>query len=204
MGLDVTEPVRDAILRLPVEAWVSAITKELEDLEGAEVEEITSLLDLAKWPEGSRVLVRREEPHPGATYNLFDPGRLRHQALITDSQDPDIAYMEARHPPHARVEDQIKDAKDCGLANFPCRSFQANEVWLFLVQLAQNLLCWAKRLCLGSDFQPARRLRYQVLQIAGRPVHSGRRTILRLDANWLWARDVEPAFQSLRALPLST
>ena len=205
VGFDITEPVREAILKLPPAGWVPAITKEMEELEGAEVAEITSLLDLAKWPEGSRVLVRREEPHPGANYNLFDPGGLRHQALITNSQDPDIAYLEARHRLHARVEDQIKDAKDCGLANFPCRSFGANQVWLFLVQLAQNLLCWAKRLCLGPDFLPARpkRLRYQVLQVAGRLVHSGRRTILRLDANWPWAGELELAFQSLRALPIS-
>ena len=205
VGFDLTEPVREAILKLPAEGWVPAITKEMEELEEAEVAEITSLLDLAKWPAGSRVLVRREQPHPGANYNLFDPGGLRHQALITNSQDPDIAYLEARHRLHARVEDQIKDAKDCGLANFPCHSFRANQVWLFLVQLAQNLLCWAKRLCLGPDFLPARpkRLRYQVLQIAGRLARSGRRTILRLDANWPWARDLELGFRKLRALPLS-
>ncbi len=154
---------------------------------------------------GFRVLVRREEPHSGANYNLFDPHGLRHQALITNSADPDLAYLEARHRLHARVEDQIKDAKDCGLANFPCRSFQANQAWLFLVQLAQNLLCWAKRLCLGSDFLLAlpKRLRYQLLHVAGRLVHSGRRTLLRLDASWPWARDLELAFQSLRTLPIS-
>ena len=33
--------------------------------------------------------------------------------------------------------------------------------------------------------------------------HEGRRTILRLDVNWPWARDLELAFQSLRALPIS-
>jgi hypothetical protein len=89
-----------------------AITKELEEREGAEVAEITSLLDLSSWPQGSRVLVRWEEPHPGASYNLFDPNGLRHQALITNSQDSDIAYLEARHRLHARVEDRIKEAKE--------------------------------------------------------------------------------------------
>ncbi len=205
VGFDITGPVREAILRLPDGSWLPAISKDMEDLEGAEVTEITSLLDLCKWPVGSRVLVRREEPHPGANYNLFDPGGMRHQALITNSQDPDMAYLEARHRLHARVEDQIKDAKDCGLANFPCRSFQANQVWLFLVQLAQNLLCWAKRLCLGQDLWLARPklLRYQLLHMAGRLVRSGRRTSLRLDANWPWAGELERAFQRLRALPPS-
>ena len=53
--------------------------------------EITSLLDLSRWPVGSRVLVRREEPHPGANHNLFDPRGLRHKALITNSEDPYLA-----------------------------------------------------------------------------------------------------------------
>jgi len=87
-----------------------AITKELEEREGAEMAEITSLLNLSLWPSGSRVLVRREEHHPGASYNLFDPHRLRHQALITDSHDSDIAHLEARHRLQARVEDRIKEA----------------------------------------------------------------------------------------------
>ena len=124
VGFDLTEPVRDAILKLPAEGCVPAISKEMGELREAEVAEITSLLDLAKWPEGSRVLVRREQLHPAANYNLFDPGGLRHQALITNSQDPDIAYLEARHRLHARVDDQSKGAKDCGLANFPCHSFR--------------------------------------------------------------------------------
>ncbi|MDA8332825.1 MAG: transposase [Candidatus Dormibacteraeota bacterium] len=103
------------------------------------------------------------------------------------------------------MEDQIKDAKDCGLGNFPCHRLQANQVWLFLVQLAQNLLCWAKRTCLGPDFLLARpkRLRYQLLQVAGRLVHTGRRSILRLDVRWPWARELELAFTRLRSLPLS-
>ena len=106
----------------------------MEEREGAQVAEITSWLDLSPWPRGARVLMRREEPQPGASYNLFDPHGLRHQALITNSQDLDTAYLEARHRLHARVEDRIKEAKECGLANFPCSSFQANRVWLLLVR----------------------------------------------------------------------
>jgi hypothetical protein len=67
VGFDVTEPVREAILQLPEGSWAVAITKEMEEREGAEVAEITSLLNLSLWPSGSRVLVRREEPHPGAS-----------------------------------------------------------------------------------------------------------------------------------------
>ena len=96
-----------------------AITKEMGELEEVEVAEITSLLDLAKWPEGSRVLVRREQRHPGTNCNLFDPGGLRHQALITNSHDPEIAGLETRHRLDARVEDRVRWGKALGLENFP-------------------------------------------------------------------------------------
>jgi len=206
VGFDVTEPVREAILKLPEGSWEVAITKEMEEREGAEVAEITSLLNLSLWPSGSRVLVRREEPHPGASYNLFDPHGLRHQALITNSKDSDLAYLEARHRLHARVEDRIKEAKDCGLGNFPCSSFQANRVWLLLVQMAQDLLAWARQVCLPGEFLEAapKRLRYQVLHVAGRLVRSGRRTTLRLDARWPWGAALAAAFTRLRSLPLTT
>jgi hypothetical protein len=119
VGFDVTEPMREAILQLPEGSWEVAITKEMEEREGAQVAEITSWLNLSLWPQRSRVLVRREEPHPGASYNLFDPHGLRHQALITNSQDSDIAYLEARHRLHARVEDRIKEARSVVLATSP-------------------------------------------------------------------------------------
>jgi hypothetical protein len=32
----------------------------------------------------------------GTNYNLFDRNGLRHQASITNSEDHDIAYLEAR------------------------------------------------------------------------------------------------------------
>jgi hypothetical protein len=206
VGFDVTEPVREAIMQLPESSWGEAITKEMEEREGAQVAEITRLLDLSSWPKGSRVLVRQEEPHPGASYNLFDPHGMRHQALITNSQDPDMAYLEARHRLHARVEDRIKEAKECGLSNFPCSNFQANRVWLLLVQMAQDLLAWARRLCLpGESLEAApKRLRYQLLHVAGRLVRSGRRSTLRLDARWPWAPHLAAAFMRLRALPLTT
>ncbi len=93
----------------------------------------------------------------------------------------------------------------CGLANFPCHSFRANQVWRFLVQLAKNLLCWAKPLCLDPVFLLARPkpVRYQLLQVAGRLVHTGRRSSLRLDARWPWAKELELAFTRLRSLPIS-
>jgi hypothetical protein len=71
---------------------------------------------------------------------------------------------------------------------------------------AQDLPAWARQLCLPEEFLEAapKRLRYQVLHLAGRLVRSGRRTTLRLDARWPWAAALAMAFRRLRSLPLTT
>jgi len=122
---------------------------------------------------------------------------------MTDSPDTDIAFLEARHRGHARVEDRIRAAKDTGLANFPFHDFTANAAWLELVLLAQDLTAWTKALCMGGDLASAepKRLRYALWHVAGRLVRTGRRMILRLSAAWPWAKELRSAFGRLRALP---
>jgi hypothetical protein len=119
IGLDITEAVRLAILSVPERAWQTPMTQDMADRDGAGVAEITAYLDLSTWPAGTRAICRREEPHVGAQFNLFDPAGWRHQVFITNSTEADIVYLEARHRGHARVEDHIKEAKDLGLLRFP-------------------------------------------------------------------------------------
>jgi hypothetical protein len=207
VGFDLTEPVRTAILALAEEAWVPAISQDGEPRDdGAWVAEITDGLDLAGWPAGSRVLVRREIPHPGAQLSFTDRDGHRFQAVLTDQPDTDIAYLEARHRGHARVEDRIKDGKDTGMAKLPFRDFQMNEVWLELALIAQDLLAWTKNLCLTdelADCEP-KRLRYRLLHVAGRLVFHARQAVLHLDRDWPWARELAVAFARLAALPPPT
>jgi hypothetical protein len=63
IGLDVTEAVRLAISEVPEAAWQTPMTQDMEDRDGAGVAEITPHLDLSAWPEGTRAVSRREEPH---------------------------------------------------------------------------------------------------------------------------------------------
>jgi hypothetical protein len=44
------------------ELWHQAITQNGEDREGAAVIELTELVELTDWPEGTRLIVRREPP----------------------------------------------------------------------------------------------------------------------------------------------
>src|SRR5437879_8350322 len=77
VGFDVTENVQLAILDVPPGAWVEAIDQDCGLRGGAGVAELTDLLDLSAWPEGTRAICRREEPQSGAHFTLTDPeGRL--------------------------------------------------------------------------------------------------------------------------------
>ena len=101
---------------------------------------------MSSWPERSRLIVRRERPHPGAQLSFTDHDGYRFQAILTDQDDHDIAIIERRHRQRARVEDRIRDDKDTGLEKFPFKEFQLNEVWLEIVMLAHDLIVWTQAL----------------------------------------------------------
>ncbi len=206
IGFPMDEAVREAVLGLDESAWVEAIHQDMEVREGAQVAEITDHLDLSSWPEGTRAIVRREEPHPGAQLSFSDADGHRFQVFICDSADADLSYLEARHRGHARVEDRIRNAKQMGLANLPCHDFENNAAWLAIVLMACDLTAWTQQLCLEGELATAepKRLRYCLLHAAGRIATTARRTHLRLQADWPWAEDLAAAFTRLGALPLRT
>jgi hypothetical protein len=205
IGFEMRKAVRLAILALPPSAWTEAITSDCEIREGAEVAELTNL-DLSSWPEATRAIVRREEPHDGAQFSLFDPNGWRHQVFITNSTDTDISYLEARHRGHARIEDRIRCAKDTGLRNLPFGDFANNACWVELICLAQDLIAFTQGLVLEGELAKAepKRLRYTLLHTAGRLTTTSRRTTLALQREWPWATALAAAFAKLRSFPLIT
>ena len=132
-------------------------------------EEIARLLALSFWREGPRCWWAGRSPLPVPATTPSTSAAGRHPGRITNSKDPDIAYLEARRRP-ARVEERIKEAKECGLTNFPHSSFQANRGRLLAVEMAQVLLAWAgRRWCPGEFLAAApERSRYQLRHGAGR------------------------------------
>jgi len=205
IGFPLLAEVTEALAAIEEGAWQPCITQDCEEREGAECAEITALLDLSAWPAGTRVIARREDPHPGAQFTFTDLDGHRFQCFITDSTDGDIAFLEARHRGHARVEDRIRVAKDTGLSNFPFHDFCGNAAWLELVLIAQDLTAWTKLLCLEGELAAAepKRLRFALWHTAGRLVRTGRRLILRLSADWPWGRQLQAAFARLRALTVT-
>jgi hypothetical protein len=206
VGYELTEPVRQAILKTRQEAWIAALDQAGSERTNGEVAEITSLIDLSAWPQGSRLIVRRERPHPGAQLSFTDADGYRFQAILTDQADQDIAQVECRHRQRAHVEDRIRDDKDTGLAKLPFKAFALNEVWVEIVMLAHDLIVWTQALLLDGELAKAKpkRLRYRLLHVAARLAFHGRRAKLHLQANWPWATQLLAAFRKLKALPAPT
>src|SRR5262249_7272177 len=81
---------------------------------------------LEGWPASMRVFARRERPHPGAQLSLFeaDDG-WRYSLWVTNlpaslrGWRADLAYIDAAHRVHARVEDCVRTGKDTGIGKLP-------------------------------------------------------------------------------------
>jgi hypothetical protein len=204
VGAAITEPIRAAIVACL--DWLPAIDGDRELRDGAEIAELTHLVDLSAYPDGTRMIVRRERPHPGAQLSLFDTVEgLRHQVFITDSPRGacSVQLLELRHRAHARVEDRIRTGKDSGFGRFPSRQFAINAAWLELALIGIDLLAWTRTLLLDGELALAepKKLRYRLLHVAARLVHTARRTILRIARTWPWAGELATAYARLAALP---
>jgi hypothetical protein len=199
-GHNLTADLARVILQIPKRRWKTTISAAgTEEREVGAVAEITDLIDLSSWPVHTRMLVRREEPHPGAQLTFTDVYGYRYQVFITDHRSGDICFLEGVYRGRGRCECAIRDSKDTGLGHFPSASFAINAAWLTLVLMAGDLLAWTKGLCLNGDLAKAepKRLRYTLLHTAGVVVRSARRTTLRLSESWPWTDQLVEAFGRL-------
>lgn len=207
VGFAITEKIRDAIKLVPKKVWTCAADADGGVREGGDVAELTGLLNLEKWPAGMRVIVRRERPHPGAQLSLFEEADgWRYQAFVTNTTTGQLAFLEARHRAHARVEDRIRHAKDSGMGRFPSREFDINQVWLTLVQIAADLTAWTRMLALTGGAKvlatcEPKALRYRFLHVPARLTHSARRRRLRIPQTWPWAAAIVAVFANIAAIP---
>jgi hypothetical protein len=200
------------LAQLPEQAWTPAyqVAKPragqrgpiIEPREGAWVAEATGLVDLASWPAGTRLILRRERPHPGAQLRITDVDGHRIVGMLTNTPGGQLPDLELRHRRHARVEDRIRNVKDTGLRNLPFHDLTQNRIWLAIIALAADLLAWTQRLALtgaAARYEP-KRLRLRILGVAGRLVRTARRTVLKIPDTWPWAREITTAHARLAAL----
>jgi hypothetical protein len=202
IGFSIRGSVRDALLLAQEEDWVRETELDGGTRDGAEVIELTEVIELKGWPADMRVICRRERPHPGAQLSLFDTqAGWRHTCFITNTKGDDIAALGLRHRGHARVEDRVRCWKACGLANLPFDGFCANEAWVAVSVIAGALLAWSQMTCFDGALAKAepKTMRYRVLHVAAVLAHRGRDLIMRLDQTWPWASELATAFARLRA-----
>jgi hypothetical protein len=199
IGYAIDGRIRDALLLVQEEDWIPAVDGNGSRRDGAEVVEITDLVELSGWPEGTRLIVRRERPHPGAQLTLFDTIEgMRHTAFITDRNGTDIAQLELEQRNRARAEAVIRDTKACGLANLPFDDIVSNNLWMQLCFAANDLLAWAQAISLQGPLRRAtpKTIRHRLLHVAAAISPAGRH--LRLDRTWPWTSTLIAAIDRLR------
>ena len=201
VGFFLSDAAAAALDLIPEAAWTPAYNADGQVRDGAWVAEATGVLDLSGWPQGMRVIVRKERPHPGAQLRLTDRDGLRLTAFATNTGRGQLPDLELRHRRRARCEDRIRNAKDTGLANLPLHGFDQNRIWCALVQLAMELTAWLQILALHGHearrWQP-KRLRLRLFSIAGRFSRHARRTRLWLAAHAPWAALLTTALTRLQ------
>jgi hypothetical protein len=216
IGWDLGERERTAITRVPAGAWDHVLDTEGQprSTEEAGVVEVTALLRghpdgdlLANWPAQMRIICRREKPHPGAQLSLFEEADgWRYQLIATNTPRSTAQYLEARHRPHARVEDNIRNAKNTGLGHLPSTYFAINQAWCTAAAIACDLLCWLRLLCLSGTLAKAepKTLRYRLLHTAARIVRGQRKRKLRIPETWPWANQLAACLHTALTLPPPT
>lgn len=206
-GFAVDARIQAVVDQVPDQAWESAIQSDGGIRDGAWVADITQTLDLSAWPEGVKVIVRAERPHPGAQLRFTDVDGHRITAFITDIPDRVIpgqtAGLELHHRQHARVEDRIRQAKASGLRNLPCRGFAANAAWLETLLAATDLVCWAKILGFADTPVLVRaeiaRFRNLVLHVGARIARGARQVRVRIDETCAYADAIAQGWLRIRA-----
>ena len=159
-----------------------------------------------RWPAGTRLILRKERPHPGAQLRFTDADGMRVTAFITDTAP---VSCPAKSPvwscgtvstPASRTASANSKPPACAT----CRAtrFWANAAWLEIVLAATDLVTWTRLIGFADHPGLARAeittFRYRVLHVAARITRGARQLRLRIDATWRWAALIATAWQHIR------
>ena len=88
-GFPVDHRIQRIVDVIPEQCWHPALQADRGDTdgvrEGAWVAEATGMIDLSSWPAGSRLILRKERPHPGAQLTFTDTDGMRVTAILTNT-----------------------------------------------------------------------------------------------------------------------
>ena len=195
--------IHAALLAILVEdqAWAPALTQTGEARPGAAVIELTDRVDLSGWPDGTRLIVRREPLHPGAQRSLFPSEHYRYWGHYTDQAGTPVD-LDVTMRAHARVEDHIRRLKASGLERFPFTDLDANRAWLATVGFAADLVRWFQLLCVTGPLAVAepKTLRWRLWHAPARVIRKGRGDVVRLLDGWPDTHTLLAAYHHIAAL----
>ena len=98
--------------------WMPAVHQDGEQRSGAAVADLTSLVDLSGWPDGTRLVVRREPLHPGAQQSLFPSAMFRYWGHYTDGAGDPVETRSTHARPRPR-RGQHRSAEELGRPTVP-------------------------------------------------------------------------------------
>lgn len=87
--------------------------------DGAWVAELAGNV-LDEWPDGMRLIIRKERPRAGAQLRITDADGLRLTCFATNTVTIPVSELGIRHRIRARYEERIRNARATGLRNLPC------------------------------------------------------------------------------------
>ncbi|MFJ2420725.1 IS1380 family transposase [Streptomyces brevispora] len=219
-----------AIALLPEEVWTAALRQdgEIHEIKGPDggmvsyqVAELTGVRDLAGWPEGMRLIVRRVKPSrrdlkkltafeqaTGWRYQIVTTNIPDHRGLSGVPGSGQVWFVDALYRDHAEVEDRVKAIKRVGLGLLPSKSWQINAAWVLAATIAADLDAWTRLLLLHDEPELAKAepgtIRRKLYHLPARLTTHARRRTLHLDHAWSWAPTFTTAWQRATQLPALT
>jgi hypothetical protein len=189
VGLYAHDSLASIVLNLPESAWEPAVDVDGDPREGADVAELTAHLPKLRnpWPTGTRIIARREFPHPGAQLRLTDVEGRRIQLFATNSVGSTLPELELRHRMRARARGPHPRPEGHRAAQPAAARLRRQP------DLDRDRAARRRAACLDpaprAAHQPrsllgTKRLRHRLLAVAGRLVRTGRREHLRLPRGW--------------------
>jgi hypothetical protein len=229
-GWAINDTDEAAIARLPEEVWTAALRQDgqLHEIKGPDgerisyqVAELTGLRDLAGWPQGMRLIVRRVKPsrrdakkltafekRTGWRYQIVATNIPAHQGLSGVPGSGQVWFVDALYRDHAEVEDRVKAIKRVGLGLLPSKSWQLNAAWVLAATIAADLDAWTRLLLLHDEPELAaaepETIRMKLYHLPARLTTHARRRTLHLEGTWPWAGAFTTAWRRATELPART
>jgi Transposase DDE domain group 1 len=194
------------LAKVPAKAWTPALDAKGKPRANAALVEITDLLDLTGWPEGLRIIVRREPVHPKYDKELKPyetTTGFRYTVIATNTVGRQLQWLDARHRVHAHVESGIRRSKALTLTRLPSAKFALNQAWCTLLALAMDLLSWLQLLALDGRLTKAEpaTVRTDLFDIPAKLTDHARRRELKFDPAWPASHAAVGAWDRVQALP---